>query len=99
MVARRVATVEVAEPSLEDLSNSAVSAPAPSQFGQLSYSQQYNHLFSRMPLDVRKPVPKPSPDAQRVRRSAGCRGLLPSGCGDMCMLRQVKVSCTSQAGF
>ena len=65
--AHRVATVEVAEPLLEDLSNSAVSPPASSQFGQLSYSQQYDHLFSRLPLDVRKPVPKPSPDAQRVR--------------------------------
>ena len=59
--------VEVAEPLLEDLSNSAVLPPAPSQFGQLSYSQQYDHLFAQMPLDVKKPVPKPSPAAQRVR--------------------------------
>ena len=63
----RVATVEVAEPLLEDLGNLTVSPPAPSQFGQLSYSQQYDHLFAQMPLDPKKPVPKPSPDAQRVR--------------------------------
>ena len=67
MLMRRVATIEVAEPSLEDLSNSTVLPPGPSQFGQLSYSQQYEHLFSQMPLDVRKPVPKPNPEAQRVR--------------------------------
>ena len=67
MVTRRVATVEVAEPLLEDLGNLTVSPPVPSQFGQLSYSQQYDHLFSQMPLDPKKPVPKPSPDAQRVR--------------------------------
>jgi len=66
MVRRRVATVEVAEPLLEDLGNLTVSPPVPSQFGELSYSQQYDHLFAQMPLDPKKPVPKPSPDAQRV---------------------------------
>ena len=62
----RAAAVEVAEaPAREACSSNEPRLPA--DFGLLSYSQQYNHLFSSMPLDARKPVPKPSPDAQRVR--------------------------------
>lgn len=38
----------------------------PKDFGQLSYSRQYDHLFQSMPLDVKKPVPKPDPTAQQV---------------------------------
>ena len=58
--------MEVAEAPVREAGNSN-EPRLPADFGQLSYSQQYNHLFSSMPLDVRKPVPKPSPDAQRVR--------------------------------
>jgi len=38
----------------------------PKDFGQLSYSRQYDHLFQSMPLDVKKPVPKPDPTAQQA---------------------------------
>ena len=54
--------------SVTTLSPDASGLPAriPSQFGQLSYSKQYDHLFATMPLDVKKPVPKPNPLAQQV---------------------------------
>lgn len=54
--------------SITTLSPDASGLPAriPSQFGQLSYSKQYDHLFATMPLDVKKPVPKPNPLAQQV---------------------------------
>jgi hypothetical protein len=55
--------------SITTLSPDASGLPAriPSQFGQLSYSKQYDHLFATMPLDVKKPVPKPNPLAQQVQ--------------------------------
>lgn len=57
---------DVATP-LSDQAGAAVGGVSriPKEFGQLSYSRQYDHLFS-MPLDVKKPVPKPDPSAQQV---------------------------------
>lgn len=54
--------------------SSGLPARIPAEFGQLSYSKQYDHLFAKMPLDVKKPVPKPNPVAQQVRISLtwGC---------------------------
>jgi hypothetical protein len=54
--------------SISSLSPGAGGLPArlPATFGQLSYSKQYDHLFATMPLDVKKPVPKPDPLAQQV---------------------------------
>ncbi len=61
--------------NMSQLSPSMSGLPArlPNDFGQLSYSRQYDHLFATMPLDVKKPVPKPNPVAQQVRvqRQAG----------------------------
>ena len=59
--------MDVAEPVSEQAATSPVERQLPPNFGQLSYSKQYDHLFASMPLDVRKPVPKPSPEAQRVQ--------------------------------
>lgn len=54
--------------NMSPLSPDAIGLPArlPAEFGQLSYSKQYDHLFATMPLDVKKPVPKPNPAAQQV---------------------------------
>ena len=54
--------------NISPLSPSSNGLPArlPNDFGQLSYSRQYDHLFAKMPLDVKKPVPKPNPIAQQV---------------------------------
>ena len=54
------------EDSAAARSNSGLPGRLPLDFGQLSYSRQYDHLFAKMPLDVKKPVPKPSPTAQQV---------------------------------
>ncbi len=54
--------------NMSPLSPSMTGLPArlPDDFGQLSYSRQYDHLFATMPLDVKKPVPKPNPVAQQA---------------------------------
>ena len=53
---------------LDDVSKLGISSPIsiPKGFGELSYSQQYDHLFKSLPLDVKKAVPKPDPTAQQV---------------------------------
>lgn len=69
--------------NMSPLSPDASGLPArlPAEFGQLSYSKQYDHLFTTMPLDVKKPVPKPNPVAQQVhtcflQKYIACVGLL-----------------------
>lgn len=62
----RPISAQVAEPAVEEAPSTGARR-LPADFGNLSYSAQYDHLFASMPLDVRKPVPKPSPEAQRVR--------------------------------
>lgn len=57
---------DFAEPAPKEAA-SPVERTLPANFGELSYSKQHDYLFASMPLDVRKAVPKPSPEAQRVR--------------------------------
>lgn len=52
-------------PAVDADSTSSSPESSAKSFGDLSYSQQYDRLFTTMPLDVKKPVPKPSPIAQQ----------------------------------
>lgn len=56
--------------------------PSLSSLKGLAYAKQYDIIYSKMPLNTQRPVPKPSkeeqakvPGAHRVRIHCGCQGV------------------------